>query len=149
MAESIDLSSQGKPGTSSEPGEGPRGVKSWSTPVSSIDDDHNDPNGNPKKTYLTGWRLHITTLAVCLGLFLPNFEVSIVSTSLVSITNDLKGFAQSSWVVTSYLITYTGFFIVWAKLSDIFGRKITIMGSLLMFAAFSGASAGATSIESL
>lgn len=149
MAESIDLSSQGKPGTSSEPGEGPRGVKSWSTPVSSIDDDHNDPNGNPKKTYLTGWRLHITTLAVCLGLFLPNFEVSIVSTSLVSITNDLKGFAQSSWVVTSYLITYTGFFIVWAKLSDIFGRKITIMASLLMFAAFSGASAGATSIESL
>jgi hypothetical protein len=63
MAESIDLSSQGKPGTSSEPGEGPHGVKSWSTPVSSIDDDHNDPNGNPKKTYLTGWRLHITTLA--------------------------------------------------------------------------------------
>ncbi|KAF7879093.1 hypothetical protein EAF04_000293 [Stromatinia cepivora] len=148
MAESINMS-KGNLGSSSD-GETARGVKTWSTAVDvSLEDEYNDPNGNPKKGHLTGWRLKITILAVCLGLFLPNFEVSIVSTSLVSITNDLKGFGQASWVVTAYLITYTGFFIVWAKLSDVFGRKISLMASLIVFAAFSGASAAANSIEIL
>lgn len=40
-------------------------------------------------------------------MFLVNIEVSIVGTSLISITNDLRGFRQMSWVVTAYLITYT------------------------------------------
>lgn len=43
-----------------------------------------------------------------LSLFLANFEVTIVSTSLVAIADDLKGFSESSWVVTAYMLTYTG-----------------------------------------
>ena len=35
-------------------------------------------------------------------------EVSIVATSLLAITSDLQGFDQSSWIVTSYMLTYTG-----------------------------------------
>ena len=35
-------------------------------------------------------------------------EVSIVSTSLVSITDDFHGFGQTSWLITAYLSTYTG-----------------------------------------
>lgn len=31
-----------------------------------------------------------------------------VSTSLISITNDLLGFRETSWIVMSYLLTYTG-----------------------------------------
>jgi hypothetical protein len=42
------------------------------------------------------------------GLYLVNLEVTIVSTSLVSITNDLDGFKKTSWVVTGFLTTYTG-----------------------------------------
>lgn len=45
---------------------------------------------------------------LCLALFLVSLEVSIVSTSLVAITNDLQGFGQFSWLVTAYLLTYTG-----------------------------------------
>lgn len=37
-----------------------------------------------------------------------NLEVTIVSTSLVDITNDLQGFDRTSWIVTGYLLTYTG-----------------------------------------
>jgi hypothetical protein len=37
-----------------------------------------------------------------------NLEVSIVGTSLVAIKNDLDGFSQSGWIVTGYLISYTG-----------------------------------------
>ena len=48
----------------------------------------------------------ITSVLLCL--YLVNIEVTIVSISLVTITNDLHGFDQTSWIVTGYLITYTG-----------------------------------------
>ncbi|KAF2464423.1 putative multidrug resistance protein fnx1 [Lindgomyces ingoldianus] len=75
---------------------------------------------------------------LCLSIFLANFEITIVSTSLVSITNDLKSFGSSSWAVTAYLITYTSFMIIWAKLSDIFGRKPMISLAIFIFLVFSG-----------
>lgn len=43
-----------------------------------------------------------------LSLFLSTLETTIVSTSLVSITNALDGFLYRDWVVTAYLLTYTG-----------------------------------------
>lgn len=43
-----------------------------------------------------------------LGIFLINFEVTIVSTAVLSITNDLDNFSESSWIITAYLITYIG-----------------------------------------
>jgi hypothetical protein len=45
---------------------------------------------------------------LCLSLLLSTLETTIVSTSLVSITNALSGFENRDWVVTSYLLTYTG-----------------------------------------
>lgn len=46
--------------------------------------------------------------SVVLSLFMVNLEVTIVSTSLVDITNNLQGFDRTSWIVTGYLLTYTG-----------------------------------------
>ena len=37
-----------------------------------------------------------------------NLEVTIVSTALISITDDLNGFDKTSWIVTGFLTTYTG-----------------------------------------
>ncbi|PQE19202.1 major facilitator superfamily transporter protein [Rutstroemia sp. NJR-2017a BBW] len=65
-------------------------------------------------------------------------EVSIIGTSLISIVNDLRGFSQMGWVVTGYLITYTGLLIIWAKISDIYGRKPAMIISMLIFTVFSG-----------
>jgi hypothetical protein len=58
--------------------------------------------------YITGWRLHCTTLGIVLSLLLVNLEVTIVGTSLVAITESLQGFSETSWVVSSYLVTYMG-----------------------------------------
>jgi hypothetical protein len=41
-------------------------------------------------------------------MFLVNVEVSIVGTALVPIVEDLKGVERMGWVITGYLITYTG-----------------------------------------
>ncbi|KAF3767244.1 MFS general substrate transporter, partial [Cryphonectria parasitica EP155] len=87
--------------------------------------------------YLTGWRLYLLTFALCLSLLLSGLETTIVSTSLVSITNALGGFDQRDWVVVSYLLTYTGFLVIYAKFSDILGRKLMLLIGLGFFTIFS------------
>ncbi|KAL8785687.1 MAG: hypothetical protein Q9213_003246 [Squamulea squamosa] len=109
-----------------------------------------EAGGNVDRTsqmvYLRGWRLCALTFAICLALFLSTLEITIVSTALVSISNDLNGFHRSSWVITSYLLTYTGFLIIIAKLSDIFGRKPLMMSTIVIFLVFS---AGCGAVKTL
>ncbi|KAL8667019.1 MAG: hypothetical protein Q9202_000941 [Teloschistes flavicans] len=84
-------------------------------------------------TYLTGWQLYGLTCA----------------TSLVSITNALHGFDKRDWVVTAYLLTYTGFLIIYAKFSDIFGRKAMMILGISVFIIFSIVCGTAQSVLSL
>ncbi|KAF2492665.1 MFS general substrate transporter [Lophium mytilinum] len=102
-----------------------------------------------ERTHLTGWRLHLVTLCVCCSVFLPNFEVTVVSTALVDISNDLRAFSRTGWVIVAYLTTYTGLIIIWAKLSDIIGRKMTLTASLVGFTAFSAGCGAAQTITQL
>lgn len=48
------------------------------------------------------------TVRLWIALFLSTIETTIVSTALVSITDALHGFNSRDWIVTSYLLTYTG-----------------------------------------
>ncbi|KAF4454427.1 hypothetical protein F53441_3054 [Fusarium austroafricanum] len=107
---------------------------------------HNEPvseagetsENNDDKNYLTGWKLHALSAALWISLFLSTLETTIVSTSLVSITDALNGFILRDWIVTSYLLTYTGFLTIYAKLSDVFGKKTMLLLALLIFTLFSG-----------
>ncbi|KAI1125671.1 drug resistance transporter [Nemania abortiva] len=99
--------------------------------------------------YISGPRLHFITAGLLLAFFLANIEITIVGTALVSITNDLNDFARASWVVTAFLITYTAGLVVWAKLSDLLGRKQTCIAALVLFTAFSGGCGAAQSMIQL
>ena len=108
-----------------------------------------------------------TAHSTCLCLFLVNSEVTVVGTALVSVVKDLDGVDQMGWVITGYLITYTseppspleerssliefylGMIIIWAKLSDIFGRKYTAVATVLIFTAFSGACGAAQTMNQM
>jgi MFS family permease len=57
----------------------------------------------------------------------------------VSITNSLQQFGRSSWIVTAYLMTYTAFMVILAKMSDTIGRKTMLTACLAAFTIFSGA----------
>ncbi|KAK4224901.1 major facilitator superfamily transporter [Podospora fimiseda] len=106
-------------------------------------EEKNDPEANPPeppsniKVYQTGWRLHALTAGLCLSLLLSTLETTIVSTSLVSMVNSLNGFSQANWVVTAYLLTYTGFLIIYARLSDFLGTKLLLIIALSLFTIFS------------
>ncbi|KAK4234164.1 major facilitator superfamily transporter [Achaetomium macrosporum] len=95
-----------------------------------------DPATRPK-VYPQGWRLHALTAGLCVSMLLSTLETTIVGTSLVSIVNALQGFSQAGWVVTAYLLTYTGFLVIYAKLSDILGTKLLILFAVGLFAIFS------------
>lgn len=99
--------------------------------------------------YLQGLKLHTISVTLCLCLLLVNLEISIVSTSLVGITNSLHGFGQSSWIVTAYLLTYVGFLIICAKLSDIYGRKLSVCIAVFIFALSSAACGAAQTVTQL
>ncbi|RAK74468.1 uncharacterized protein BO72DRAFT_435203 [Aspergillus fijiensis CBS 313.89] len=86
---------------------------------------------------------------IALSLFLATAEITIISTSLVTISHHLDGFDQSTWIITSYLLAFAGFLTVWAKCSHFIGLKITILISLATFVAFSGGCAAAQTMSQL
>lgn len=79
-------------------------------------------SSNDTPTYLKGLKLHLITAAYAsrisiqhsfanltsfsISLFLTNLEIPIVTTSLISITNDLNSFDQSSWIISAYMLGY-------------------------------------------
>ncbi|KAI1652664.1 putative multidrug resistance protein fnx1 [Daldinia decipiens] len=99
--------------------------------------------------YITGWKSHVIMTALGFALFLVNLELTIISTALVSITNDLKDFSRASWVVTAYLIRYTSGLVLWAKVSDHTGRKPAYIASLIIFSAFAGGCGAAQTMVQL
>ncbi|KAK7962517.1 uncharacterized protein PG986_003342 [Apiospora aurea] len=75
--------------------------------------------------------------SLLLGLLFSSLDASIVSTSLVTISVDLKDFITVPWVALSYLLAYLGFAVAFSKLSDIYGRRALVEISWLLFGAFS------------
>ncbi|KZL85375.1 major facilitator superfamily transporter [Colletotrichum incanum] len=63
-------------------------------PLRLQDDEHLDaaPAEPIVHEYIVGWRLYAIIFGLCLSLFLSTLETTIVSTSLISITNALHGF---------------------------------------------------------
>ncbi|CAG8976536.1 hypothetical protein HYALB_00011013 [Hymenoscyphus albidus] len=118
----------------------------------------NSSDGTPKEDeasdavstqYLSGVRLYIMTFGLCLGVYLVHVEITILCTSLLAITNSLDGFAQAGWIISGYLITYTGFIVIWSKLSDVVGRKTCVMTTMAIFVLFSAGCGAAQNITQL
>ncbi|KAF7953324.1 hypothetical protein EAE96_006535 [Botrytis aclada] len=99
--------------------------------------------------YLKGLRLHLVTAAICMTLFLTNLEIPIVTTALISITNDLHHFGQDNWIISAYMLGYVSMLVIWAKLSDIFGRKPFAVLVVLLFTIFSGLCGAAQTMTQL
>ena len=69
-----------------------------------------DTGGGDGENYLRGPRYWIVSFLNGIMLFVVQTEISIVTTSLVAITDDIGGFDMSSWIMSSYLLGYVGAF---------------------------------------
>ncbi len=74
-----------------------------------------------------------TVLGLMLTLFLAAMDQTIVGTALPRIVASLDGFDRYPWVTTSYLLTSTIAVPVFAKLSDLYGRKWLYLTGLIIF----------------
>jgi MFS family permease len=88
-------------------------------------------------------------LSLLFALLLSTLETTIVATTLVNIASSFGQFDISGWIVVAYLLTYTGFLIVFARLSDFFGRKNALLVALAIFTTFSGICGAAQTMEQL
>ncbi|KAK2671027.1 hypothetical protein RAB80_013449 [Fusarium oxysporum f. sp. vasinfectum] len=86
---------------------------------------------------------------VLLGLFLSMIDTSIVATSLHSIGVDFKVLEDVNWVALAYTLAYLGCAIVFARISDIVGRRDAFIAAYIIFFIFSIACGFAQSINQL
>ncbi|HMS57336.1 MAG TPA: MDR family MFS transporter [Tepidiformaceae bacterium] len=89
----------------------------------------------------------LTTLM--LSMFVGALDQTIMSTATPSIIADLGGFALLSWLFTSYMLASTVVVPLVGKLSDMFGRRIFLLGGLVIFMASSAACGAAPSMIAL
>jgi len=68
-----------------------------------------------------------------LTMLLAALDQTIVSTALPTITSDLGGLSELSWVVTAYLLAATASTPIWGKLSDLYGRKLMLQSAVVIF----------------
>lgn len=72
--------------------------------------------------------------AVAIGLFLSAADQTIVASAYGIIGSDLNALNKTSWISTAYFLTSTSFQALYGKLSDIFGRKPSLLFAYTIFA---------------
>ncbi|OLY77925.1 putative MFS-type transporter [Smittium mucronatum] len=75
----------------------------------------------------------ILVLGLANALFLAALDNTIVSTALPTIANQLNSLSLVSWVATSYMLSSTALQPLYGKISDIFGTKVCLLFSIVVF----------------
>ena len=73
------------------------------------------------------------TIGVLLPLFLGSLDQTIVGAALPAIGRDFGDLQNVPWVASAYLLTGTAVTPVVGKLSDIYGRRATMLGAIAVF----------------
>jgi EmrB/QacA subfamily drug resistance transporter len=92
---------------------------------------------------LTRRQLAGTLTGLLLTLLLAALDQTIVGTAMPRIIAQLNGFDRYPWVTTAYLLTSTIAVPIFAKLSDIYGRKWFFLAGTLLFVIASAFCGGA------
>src|SRR5216684_3074350 len=100
---------------------------------------HNQPGlHNLTKRQLVG-----TLAGLLLTLLMAALDQTIVGTAMPRIISQLNGFDRYPWVTTAYLLTSTIAVPIFAKLSDIYGRKWFFLAGTVVFVIASAFCGGA------
>ncbi|KAH9886888.1 putative multidrug resistance protein fnx1 [Xylariomycetidae sp. FL2044] len=110
-----------------------------------------DPSPSSQRPieYLEGFRFWMVTIVIALVFSIVNLEVTIVTTTLIAITDELGDFENVSWVMTSYLLGYVAVIVISAKFSDLFGRKTLFLISEATFVIASAACGASQTLTQL
>src|SRR6202035_5548283 len=98
---------------------------------------------------LTQSEVRAILISLMLTMFLAALDQTIVATTLPTIGRQFHDVSSLSWVITAYLLASTAVAPVFGTLSDIYGRRATIIASLTLFIAGSVLCAMAPSLPIL
>ncbi|APR39194.1 EmrB/QacA family drug resistance transporter [Paraburkholderia sp. SOS3] len=98
-----------------------------------LDIDVNSPAPAPVEHTAQRPSLRLLFPALLLVMLLAALDQTIVSTALPTIVGELGGLSSLSWVVTAYLLTSTIVVPLYGKFGDLFGRKIVLQTSIVLF----------------
>lgn len=87
--------------------------------------------------------------SLSLGLFLSLLDSSIVATALFSIGVEFKVAKSITWIVLAYTLTYLSFAVLFARFSDVVGRRLAYMAAFAVFFGFSIGCGFATNLSQL
>jgi EmrB/QacA subfamily drug resistance transporter len=107
------------------------------------------PQEQPSFGELPRPRVIATLAGVMSALLLAALDQTIVGTAMPRIVAELNGFEHYAWVTTAYLLTSTAGVPIFGKLSDLFGRKLFLLGGVALFvvaSALCGAAQGMTDL---
>ena len=91
------------------------------------------------------FRLAAIIGALYLSLFLAALDATIVSTAIPTISAHFQSASGYTWIGGAYLLSNAATGPIWAKLSDIWGRKPIVLAAVAVF--FSSSIVCATSIS--
>ncbi len=70
--------------------------------------------------------------SIMLATFMAAIESTIVATAMPSIVGQLGGFKYYSWVFSAFLLAQSTTTVIYGKLSDLFGRKPTLIVGIVL-----------------
>ena len=100
-------------------------------------------------TTFTHRQIVLIIIGLMSGMFLAALDMTIVSTSIRTIADDLSGLSIQAWVTTAYLITSTISTPLYGKLSDLYGRRRFFILAISLFVIGSALCGLATSMYQL
>lgn len=95
--------------------------------------------------YLSGFKLGILTLGLCLTTFVIALDNTIIATAIPNITTVFNSLGDVGWYGSSYLLTTTSLMPSFGKIYTYFDVKYTYLIALVIFEAGSVICAAATS----
>ncbi|EFY95048.1 MFS transporter [Metarhizium robertsii] len=105
-------------------------------------------SGEVSVEYIQGPRFRFICAAIAIMMFITNMEIPVLITALIAITSDLGGFDDFAMSIT-HTPEETAVIIIFAKFSDIFGRKPIFLLSTATFIIFSAACSAAQTLTQL
>jgi DHA2 family methylenomycin A resistance protein-like MFS transporter len=80
------------------------------------------------------WIKSLTLLAMCLGLFMPQLDTTVVNLALPGIQKSLHTNIDAlQWIIDSYNLTFASLLLLGGTLSDLFGRRRIFLIGLTLF----------------
>ncbi|HUI94651.1 MAG TPA: MFS transporter, partial [Xanthobacteraceae bacterium] len=93
-----------------------------------------DAQAQPRSTVpLTHAETRIIIWGMLLPVFMSSLDQTILASALPTIGRDLGDVHSLPWLVTAFLIASTAVTPLYGKISDIYGRRLTVLIALVAY----------------